>query len=79
MAKKKAKKKKKVAKKKAKKKATKKKAKKKAKKKKRQRSNLVKSPLVLIAMDSGGLPVKAGCFSRNQLRQVMRKWKVFSL
>ena len=78
MAKKKAKKKKakKKAKKKVKKKATKKKAK---KKKRRQRSNLVKSPLVLIAMDFGGLPVKAGCFSRNQLRQVMRKWKVFSL
>ncbi len=78
MAKKKAKKKK--AKKKAKKKVVKKKAKKKAKKKKkRQRNNLVKSPLVLMAMDLGGLPVKAGCFRRNQLRQVMRKWKVFSL
>ena len=74
MAKKKAKKKK--AKKKTKKKVTKKKAK---KKKRKQRSNLVKSPLVLMAMDLGGLPVKAGCFSRNQLRQVMRKWKVFSL
>ena len=75
-----------MAKKKAKKKTAKKKAKKKVKKKakkkakkKRQRSNLVESPLVLIAMDFGGLPVKAGCFSRNQLRQVMRKWKVFSL
>jgi len=32
-----------------------------------------------MAMDFGGLPVKAGYFSRNQLRQVMRKWKVFSL
>lgn len=69
-------------KKKAKKKKAKKKVKKKAKKKtkkKKQCSNLVKSPLVLMAMDFGGLPVKAGCFSRNQLRQVMRKWKVFSL
>lgn len=62
------------------KKKVKKKAKKKAKKKKkRQCGNLVKSPLVLMAMDFSGLPVKAGCFSRNQLRQVMRKWKVFSL
>jgi len=25
-----------------------------------------------MAMDFGGLPVKAGCFSRNQLRQVTR-------